>query len=352
MEMIEQAYAFKFDGEPLTCKPLGNGHANNTFLLTDDALKRYTLQRINKAVFPNPQAVLLNVMGVTEHLRGKGVSPVLSLIPAKTGLRWHIDEKGCYWCAYHFIENGVCMEKAENPDDFRECASAFGKFQKALSDFNAAGLCETIERFHDTPNRYARLREVVAAFPSCSRKVSRELTFALKREKYAGTLTKRLVRGELPLRVTHNDAKPNNVLFDQTTRKAVCVIGLDMVMPGLTAYDFGDAIRFGASTGAEDERDLSKIGLSLPLFEAFAEGFLSECGGALTANEKNSLVDGALIMTLEQGVRFLTDFLNGDIYYQTSRERQNLDRARTQFKLAENMEAHRAEMDAIIRKYC
>ncbi|GHU88065.1 mucin desulfatase [Clostridia bacterium] len=351
MEMIEQAYEFKLDGEPQDCKPLGNGHINNTFLITDDTGKRYTLQRINKTVFRNPQAVLLNVMGVTGHLRGKGVSPVLTLVPAKTGIHWHIDESGDYWRVYHFIENSVCLEKAESLNDFRECASAFGKFQKALADFNAGGLCETIERFHDTPNRYAQLREAVAAFPGCARKISHELTFALKREKYAGTLAKRLERGELPLRVTHNDAKLNNVLFDQTTRKAACVIDLDTVMPGLTAYDFGDAIRFGASTGAEDEPDLSKVGLSLPLFEAFAEGFLGECGGSLTKNEINSLVDGAIVITLEQGARFLTDFLNGDVYYHTTRERQNLDRARAQFKLAESMEKHRAEMDAVIRKY-
>jgi hypothetical protein len=224
-------------------------------------------------------------------------------------------------------------------DDFRGSGLAFGRFQCALADFDANVLHETIPRFHDTPNRIAALRDaVVRDALSRVKNVEREIEFVLEREAYASTLMELSRGGELPLRVTHNDTKLNNILFDIHTRAPLCVIDLDTVMPGLAVNDFGDAIRFGASTAAEDEKDLSKVNFSLPLYQVYAEGFLEACGRTLTATERVCLRDGAKMMTLECGTRFLTDYLCGDTYFRVNREGHNLDRARTQFKLVLEME--------------
>ncbi len=243
------------------------------------------------------------------------------------------------------------MEKAETPADLRESGVAFGRFQRQLSDFPAHTLHETIPRFHDTSDRYMLLKEVIAA-DNCGRvkEVGAEIEFALAREDFAATLTDLQEKGELPLCVTHNDTKLNNVLFDRQTGKALCVIDLDTVMPGLAANDFGDTIRFGATSAAEDERDLSKVHFALPLYEAFAEGFLAACGKSLTPCELAYLPHGAKIITLECGVRFLTDYLSGDTYFRTSREGQNLDRCRTQFQLVADMEREKDKMIKIMEK--
>jgi len=345
--MIEQALRFRTDGELIFCAPYGNGHINQTYLLVDSSARQYILQKINRSVFHDPESLMRNVSAVTAHLRKTAGNPreVLTLIPTPEGRAWFVDDDGETWRLYQFISDSVCLERAETAEDFRESAAAFGQFQRRLADFPAKTLSETIPHFHDTPARYAALHAAVEA-DACNRVkgVSREIEFALAREEYASTLTNLQASGDLPPRVTHNDTKLNNVLFDRETRKALCVIDLDTVMPGLAVNDFGDSIRFGASTAAEDERDLTKVSLSLPLFEAYAEGFLSACGESLTGCERACLCDGAKSMTLECGVRFLTDYLSGDTYFKTSRDGQNLDRCRTQFKLVKDMEFNWDEM--------
>ena len=249
---------------------------------------------------------------------------------------------------YDFVTGSLCMDAAETPEDFRQSAVAFGAFQCQLAEFPAETLAETIPHFHDTPDRYRQLHEAMEK-DVCGRRaeVQAELEFALAHEEEAGVLTRMLARGELPLRVTHNDTKLNNVMLDADTRKPLCVIDLDTVMPGLAAYDFGDSIRFGASTAAEDEKDLDKVEMSLELFEIYASGYLSTCT-TLTTAEKRSLPMGAKLMTLECGVRFLTDYLSGDTYFRIHRPEHNLDRCRTQFKLVADMEKKWDEMQRIV----
>jgi hypothetical protein len=240
------------------------------------------------------------------------------------------------------------LQKAEKPGDFRESGAAFGNFQNQLANFPASTLFETIPRFHDTPNRYKNFKEVLKSDPlGRAKSAEREIDFVLEREEYAGTLMKLLESNEIPLRVTHNDTKLNNVLFDRESRRAVCVIDLDTVMPGLSVNDFGDSVRFGASTAAEDETDLSKVNFSLELYNEYADGFLSACGDSLTQIELLHLRDGAKMMTLECGVRFLADYIAGDVYFKIYRDSHNLDRCRTQFKLVHEMEE---KWDKMLRK--
>ena len=351
--MIEQVFQFRTDGKPIFCTPYGNGHINRTYLLVDSTARQYILQKINQNVFRDPESLMRNIAAVTAHLRKTVVSfrEVLSLIPTLDGGEWLVDPDGEYWRMYQFISDSICFEKADRPEDFRESGAAFGRFQRQLADFPAQELVETIPGFHDTPMRYSALRAAIEA-DICGRKreVLREIEFALDREGWATTLTSLQTSGDLPLRVTHNDTKLNNVLFDRDTRKALCVIDLDTVMPGLSVNDFGDSIRYGASSAAEDERDISKVRFLLPLFEAYAEGFLSACGESLTKCEVDHLPEGAKIMTLECGVRFLTDYLSGDTYFATHREGHNLDRCRTQFKLVADMESCWDEMSGIISR--
>ena len=253
---------------------------------------------------------------------------------------------------YDYILDSVCPEKAESPEDLRQSGVAFGMFQNQLADFPAATLNETIPHFHDTPDRFRIFHEAIHEDAACRLESVRELVNRyLAHEAEADALHSLLRKGELPLRVTHNDTKLTNVMLDEATRKPLCVIDLDTVMPGLAAHDYGDAIRFGASTAAEDEPDLSKVEMSLEYFEAFTEGFLRSCGDRLTEKEIDTLPLGAKLMTLECGVRFLTDYLNGDVYFATHRPDQNLDRARTQLKLVEDMEKKWDAMQAIVNKY-
>lgn len=349
--MLEQACAFALDGKPIFHTRYGNGHINETYLLVDSTAREYIIQKINKKVFKAPRHVMENIAAVSNHLKKHTADSrqTLTLIPTKSGTDWFVDECGEYWRAYQFVSDSICLEQAETPADFRESGAAFGKFQRQLADFPAESLHETIPRFHDTPNRFQRFQEVLHADPhGRARHTAKEIEFALRWEEYAGTLVSLLQSGDMPLRVTHNDTKLNNVLFDRETRKALCVIDLDTVMPGIAVNDFGDSIRFGASTAAEDERDLSKVSLSLPLFEAYTEGFLSSCRESLTQCELMYLRDGAKMMTLECGLRFLTDYLEGDIYFKTRHEEHNLDRCRTQFQLVQNMERHWDQMQRIV----
>ena len=344
---------FQLDGLPVSCTRYGNGHINQTYLLVTSRPHLYILQGLNTSVFPNIPGLMDNLIAVTDHLRTKTDDPrrALQLVPTMDGQPYLSCENGEYWRMYEFVLDSLCLEKPETADDLYQSGIAFGQFQNQLADFPAETLSETIPRFHDTPDRYRLFHEAIRADKAGRLKdVQAEVDAYLAYEKDADALMSLCRAGELPLRVTHNDTKLNNVMLDAATRTPLCVIDLDTVMPGLAANDFGDTIRFGASTAAEDEEDLSKVEMSLELFEAYASGFLSACGDRLTAKEIETLPWGAKLMTLECGVRFLTDYLNGDVYFATHRPDQNLDRARTQLKLVEDMEKKWDEMQAVIRK--
>ena len=333
---------FLWDGAPVRCERYGNGHINETYLVETDAPHAYILQKVNRRVFPDVRALMGNIIAVTSYLRREIRDPrrVLTLVSTRDASLYHITPDGECWRAYEFVTDSLCLDLPRDADDLRQSGLAFGQFQNQLADFPARTLKEVIPRFHDTPDRYRQLKEAVerdgAGRLSLCRK---ETDWYLSHEGEADALTSLLGSGELPLRVTHNDTKLNNVLLDAATRTPLCVIDLDTIMPGLAAYDFGDSIRFGASTAAEDEKDLDKVEMSLPLFKAYAEGFLSACGTRLTRTEKETLPLGAKLMTLECGARFLADYLNGDVYFHTSRPEHNLDRARTQMKLVKDMES-------------
>ena len=349
--MTENALAqFALAGRVLSCKPHGQGHINRTYLAQTEGGRRYILQRISRAAFRDIPALMENVAAVTGYLSRRMEDPraCLHLVPTRSGGTWYRDGEGEYWRVYDFIEDSICLQAPETPADFVQSAVAFGGFQRQLQAFPAEKLHETIPNFHNTPDRYWKFRAALQADAlGRAAAVEPEIRFLLEREERAGTLQQLRQRGELPLRVTHNDTKLNNVMLDAASRKALCVIDLDTVMPGLVAYDFGDSIRFGAATGPEDEKDLDRIRMSLPLYEAFARAFVPACGG-LTAAERESLPLGAWTMTLECGLRFLTDYLEGDRYFAVARPEHNLDRARTQLKLAADMEEKWDEMKRII----
>lgn len=330
----------------------GNGHINGTRLVTCRNGARYILQQINTGVFRNPVLLMRNIELVTAHLKAKMPDPrgVLTLVPTLNGEMFAVED-GEYWRVYEMVPGSVCFDQADEAL-FYESAVAFGRFQNELSDFPAEQLSETIPHFHDTPARFAAFEAAVSANASGRRNEAEpEIAFVREREAFTHTLCDLQTRGELPLRVTHNDTKINNVLFDAETRKALCVIDLDTVMPGLAVNDFGDAVRYGASTAAEDERDLERVRFDLTLFEAYTRGYLSTCLASLTQTEVAMLPVGAKMMTLECGMRFLADHIAGDVYFHISRPGQNLDRARTQFKLVAEMEAHWDEMQKIVSLY-
>lgn len=344
---------FRLNGRPVSCDPYGEGHINLTFLAVTDTGKRYILQRLSRAAFHDIPGLMGNVAAVTEFLAARSPDPrsSLHLIPTLDGRSFCRDSEGEFWRVYDFVEDSLCLQTPETPEDFYQSAVAFGQFQCRLRDFPAETLCETIPNFHNTPDRYRKFHLAVDA-DAAGRlsSVLPEVRFLLEREEKAGTLQRLREGGELPVRVTHNDTKLNNVMLDAVTRKALCVIDLDTVMPGLVAYDFGDSIRFGASTAPEDEKDLSRVEMSLDLYETYARGFIPACGG-LTAAELESLPLGAWTMTLENGLRFLTDYLEGDHYYHITRPEHNLDRCRTQLKLVSDMEQKWDPMSAIIRSF-
>lgn len=352
MDQLHQTVLAKFqlDTPAVSCDRYGFGHINETYLVVSASSHRYILQKINNFVFQNVDALMENIASVTAYLRTQEADPrrVLRLIPTLSG-NAYLEENGSYWRIYDFVEDSICLQLPETSDDFYESAVAFGQFQQMLRDFPAHTLHETIPNFHNTPDRYRQFHEALQQ-DSLGRAegVKQEIEFALAHEAEAASLVSLLEQGKLPLRVTHNDTKLNNVMLDSATRKALCVIDLDTVMPGLSAYDFGDSIRFGAATAGEDETDLSKMEMSLELFQVYATGFLSACPG-LTKTEKEVLPLGAKLMTLECGVRFLTDYLNGDKYFSIHRENHNLDRCRTQFKLVADMENKWEQMQHIIQ---
>ena len=353
-ELLRQAIdAFAFELPAGEAERFGAGHINDTFAVwSADRSRRWIVQRINTDTFTDPAGLMENITGVTAYLRrqieargGDAGRETLNVIPTRDGRAYYTDPDGGAWRAYVFVEGTVCLQKVENERDFYTVAETFGHFQKQLAGYPAATLHETIARFHDTPNRYANFEKALAAdVMGRAREIGPEIAFIRAREADCHVLMDQLAAGVLPLRVTHNDTKLNNVLIDQATGKGICVIDLDTVMPGLSAYDFGDSIRFGANDCAEDEPDQSKVHFSLHLYEVFARGYLAAAGSAMTEAERRSLPWGAKLMTLECGIRFLTDYLEGDHYFKISRPAQNLDRARTQFTLVAGMERAFDEM--------
>lgn len=335
----------------------GNGHINDTYLC--DSTPRYILQRINTNVFKKPEEVMENIYNVTSHLRKKILSEggdpdreTLTVIQTHDGQSFYKDENGSSYRMYKFIEDSVSYDTVEDPHHLYWAGRAFGEFQRKLSDFPAEKLYETIVDFHNTPKRVNQLKEAVknnAAGRADS--VKAEIDWAMEYSKYASAVTEAMEKGEVPLRVTHNDTKLNNVLFDDKTGEGLCVIDLDTVMPGSALYDFGDALRFGASSGAEDETNLDKIYFDLEKYEEFAKGFLEKTADCLTDKEKELLPLSALILTYECGIRFLADYLNGDTYFKIHREGHNLDRARNQFKLVSDIEKKLDEMKEITERY-
>lgn len=360
LDEVIKAYAFP--GSFLECIPYGSGHINDTYCVAvqeESGRRRYILQRMNTQIFTRPVDLMENIYGVTSWLKKKiqeyGGDPqreTLNLVKTSSGERYYVDSMKGYWRCYLFIEGAECFDKVESADDFYQSAVSFGNFQRLLADYPAETLHETIPKFHDTVDRFGKFKNALEK-DVCGRacQVQEEIQFVLEREELAYVLVDQQKNGMLPLRVTHNDTKLNNIMIDTATGRGICVIDLDTVMPGLAVNDFGDSIRFGASTAAEDEQDLSKVWCDLELFEVYAKGFVEGCKGALTQRELDMLPMGAILMTFECGMRFLTDYLEGDHYFKTHRERHNLDRCRTQFKLVKDMEEKLPKMNQIVAKY-
>lgn len=354
----EIAEKFNLPGKITGCKCFGSGHINNTFLLemTENGglTKKYILQAVNTNVFKNICAVMENIDRVTEHMKSRAESgeKIISFLKSTDEHTYYIDEADTFWRIYEFIDNSVSLDLPESNEDFYQCALAFGRFQRVLNDFPAESLHEIIPDFHNTPKRYADFLSSVREDRSGRAHLAEnEIEFIKARKDFYSVLFENYGAGKLPLRVSHNDTKCNNVLLDNTTRKALCVIDLDTIMPGFSVTDFGDAIRFGASTAAEDEKDLSKVKLDMEKFRVYTKGFLDGCGGLLSDSEIMLLPEGAKMMTAECGMRFLADFIDGDRYFKTEYPEHNLDRCRTQLKLVAEMEAHWAEMKECVSEY-
>jgi len=352
---------FLLDGAPVSCEPYGNGHINSTFLVETENGRRYILQRLSEEAFKDVPALMENISGISRFLEAKAaeegrschVLPPVETAEGSTYVHVTDGEAPGYYRVTPFAEHSICLERPESDEDFYQCAVAFGTFISELADYPAQTLHETIPNFHNTPDRYRILHETLTRAeqdPSLAprvREAKDEIAFVLEREAGAGKLQRLRDSGELPTRVTHNDTKLNNVLLDKDTRSLLYVIDLDTVMPGLSLYDYGDCIRFGAATAAEDEKDLSKVRCDLHLFEVFTKGFIESCKG-LTDLEIALLPEGARTIALELGVRFLTDWLDGDKYFATKYPGHNLDRCRTQLALAADMERKMDKMKEII----
>lgn len=331
---------FAMAGQVTGVEPWGSGHINDTYRVAGNG-QRFLLQRINPHVFQQPVEVMANIQRVTGHLQTKLAGApdadrrVLTLVPARDGRPFVQDAAGDCWRAYRFIENARTFQIVESPSQARAAARELGRFQRLLADLPAPRLHEAIPDFHHTPKRFAALEQAIAADP-CHRAaaVQREIEFARQRESIVGAL----LTLNLPERVTHNDLKLNNVLFDAATGEALCLVDLDTVMPGLALYDFGDLARSAGCRAAEDERDLSKVRLDLDIFAALAEGYVAEAGAFLTAEERQHLALASRLIAFETGLRFLTDHVLGDTYFKIHRPGHNLDRCRAQFALVVSME--------------
>lgn len=346
---------FKIDGVFVDAMAYGSGHINDTYLaLFDNAgiSSRFIVQRINRAIFRNPGAMMENIQRVTAHLAAAVAGEqdcerhVLTLIPTRDDAAWHVDADGQYWRAYRFIERARTYDAVESVDQAYQAAKAFGRFQELLGGLGAPRLHDTIPDFHNTPKRFVAFEKAIATDVAGRVVLAQpEIEFALAHAPIASVL----LDADLPERVTHNDTKFNNVMLDDETGEGICVIDLDTVMPGLALYDFGDMVRTTTSPAKEDEQDLSKVSLQFPMFEALARGYLGSAGSLLTDGEKDHLVAASKVITFEQGIRFLGDYLSGDTYYKVHRNGHNLDRCRTQFKLLKSIEQQEDAMERLIR---
>ena len=360
--LAEVLGAYDFPATLLGAVRYGQGHINDTFCVLCQPQEgdciRFVLQGLSSAAFPHPEELMENFIGITSYLREKvgaaGGDPAretLSLVKTRDGKDFYTDSNGKVWRLTPFIENTDCFQSA-TPELFEASARAFGRFQYMLQGFPAETLHETIVKFHDTEDRYRKFLAALEADKlGRAKDIQPEIQFVLDRKADCSVALQALRDGKLPLRVTHNDTKLNNILIDRETREGICVIDLDTTMPGLSMNDFGDSIRFGANHSREDEKDLSKVNFDIELYEVFTRGFLEGANGSLTPAELEYLPWGARLMTLECGIRFLTDYLDGDHYFHIHYPEQNLDRCRTQFKLVKDMEEQFGEMGAVVRKY-
>lgn len=350
-DALKIAKLFDLKGDFVYVNIVRNGHINDTYSY-QTSTNHYIIQRINKNVFKKPDEVMENIKNVTDYIGaqvkksgGDLLRDVMTIIPTKEGKLYYVDENEDYWRVYIFVEDSVCYNKPINHAMFEESGRAFGRFQRNLDGFPAESLHETIPHFHDTMARVEQLKEAFRSNKAGRADEVRDLYEKYMQEAYLAEFFDK-VRKEVPLRVTHNDTKLNNVLLDKYDAHALCVIDLDTIMPGLNAFDFGDSIRFGANRG--DEEDVEHASIDLEMFEAYAKGFLDGIGSTITAKEKEILVEGAMDMTFECGIRFLADYLNGDVYFKTSYPEQNLRRATSQYLLLMDMEKHKEEMHRII----
>ena len=340
----------------------GQGHINDTFCVLcqpqEGECIRFILQGLSSAAFPHPEELMENFIGITSYLRkavaengGDPTRETLSLVKTKDGKDFYTDSNGKVWRLSPFIENTDCFQSA-TPELFEASARAFGRFQHMLQGYPAETLHETIVKFHDTEDRFAKFVAALEADKlDRAKDIQPEIQFVLDRKADCSVALQALREGKLPLRVTHNDTKLNNILIDRDTPEGICVIDLDTTMPGLSINDFGDSIRFGANHSKEDEKDLTKVNFDINLYEVYTRGFLEGAQGSLTQAELEYLPWGARLMTLECGIRFLTDYLDGDHYFHIHRPGHNLDRARTQFKLVQDMEEQFDAMAAVVAKY-
>ena len=354
---------FLVDGTFVSCERYGEGHINETYLLIlkdGDVTTRYILQKINKSLFKEVDKLMNNIKIVTDFIREKVRKrggdinrEVLTIIYTKDGKPYFHDlEEDEYYRMYVFIERAIAYQKEERPGQFLKSAIAFGNFANDLSDFDASQLYEILPNFHNTIVRYDNFCKSLS-LDKCNRaaSVKEEIEFVIKRKEYASRIVSLIKDGKMPLKVTHNDTKLNNAMLDEVTDEPVAVIDLDTVMPGSICYDFGDSIRFGCNTASEDEVDLSKVHFNITLFEEYVKGYLSSLNTSISKVEKDNLAFGAILMTYECGMRFLADYLDGDTYFHIKREKHNLDRCRTQFKLVKEMEENFDKMNEIVNKY-
>lgn len=352
-ELISQ---FNIKDEYISSKPYGSGHINDTFLVTCKNNK-YLLQRINHDIFKNPYEVMENIHSICKHIKNKVIEEngdvekeVMNFIKTKNGT-YVCEADGNYYRMYIYVDDVACFQTVENPKLFYYAGKSFGKFQQRLSDFPAYTLHETIKNFHNTKDRFEIFEKAIENdFSKRASSVMEEINFVKERKNDTEIIVNLLEKNEIPLRVTHNDTKLNNILMDKDTLEGVCVIDLDTVMPSTLLYDFGDAIRFGATTAEEDEKDLSKVNFDINLFEEFAKGFIETMKNDITEKEVELLAFSAKLLTLECGMRFLTDHIDGDKYFKIHRENHNLDRARNQFKLVSDMEQQMDKMNEIVMK--